>query len=159
MDGLIIARVLHVLAIVIWIGGVAMVTTVILPAIRKSSLGADWLRAFNAIERRFAWQARTAIIVVGASGFYMVGADNLWDRFRSAAFWWMHAMVGIWLLFAIGLFVVEPFIVHRRLERLAAANPARFFPRLQLVHWVLLALSLITIFGAVAGSHGFWFGA
>ena len=29
------ARVLHVLGVVLWIGGVAMVTTVLLPVIRK----------------------------------------------------------------------------------------------------------------------------
>jgi hypothetical protein len=35
MDDLAVARALHVAAIVIWIGGVAMVTTVLLPAIRR----------------------------------------------------------------------------------------------------------------------------
>jgi uncharacterized membrane protein len=35
MDDVLIARALHVLAVVIWIGGVAMVTTVVLPAVRQ----------------------------------------------------------------------------------------------------------------------------
>ena len=46
MDDLIIARALHVLAVVIWIGGVAMATTVVLPAVRRGDLGADRLRRF-----------------------------------------------------------------------------------------------------------------
>jgi uncharacterized membrane protein YgdD (TMEM256/DUF423 family) len=25
---------------------------------------------------------------------------DLWDRFQTATFWWMHAMVCLWLLFA-----------------------------------------------------------
>lgn len=154
MIDVIAARALHVLFVVIWIGGVWLVTTVALPAVRRGALGADRLRAFQAIERRFAWQARTAIVIVGATGFYMVARVDLWDRFRSAEFWWMHAMVGVWTLFVIGLFVVEPFILHRRLDRLAAADPDRFFAWLQRAHWVLLALSLVTIFGAVAGSQG-----
>jgi hypothetical protein len=33
MDGVVIARALHVLGVVIWIGGVAMVTMVVLPAV------------------------------------------------------------------------------------------------------------------------------
>ncbi len=33
MTGVIIARVLHVVAVVIWIGGVSMATTVIVPAV------------------------------------------------------------------------------------------------------------------------------
>lgn len=155
MDALIAARVLHVIAVVIWIGGVAMVTTVVLPAVRQGDLGADRLRAFQAVERRFVWQARTAILLVGATGFYMVATSDMWDRFLSVAFWWMHAMVGVWLVFLIGLFIVEPFLLHRRLERLAGADPSGFLHGLHRAHLVLLALSLITVLGAVAGSHGF----
>lgn len=154
MTDVIAARALHVLFVVIWIGGVWLVTTVALPAVRRGAFGADRLRAFQAIERRFAWHARTAIVIVGATGFYMAARADLWDRFRSARFWWMHAMVGLWVLFALALFVIEPFVLHRRLHRLAAADPDRFFARLQRAHWVLLALSLVTIFGAVAGSQG-----
>ena len=53
MDDVIIARALHILAVVIWIGGVSMATTVVLPAIRRGGLGEDRLRAFRAVERRF----------------------------------------------------------------------------------------------------------
>jgi len=112
------------------------------------------LAAFQAIERRFVWQARGAIIIVGATGFYMIWAADLWDPFANAAFWWMHAMVGVWTLFALGLFVVEPFVLDRRLTGWASSRPDRFFARLGHVHWVLLLLSLITLVGAVAGSHG-----
>ena len=112
------------------------------------------LGAFQAIERRFAWQARAAIIVVGVTGFYMAARLDLWDRFQSAQFWWMHAMVCLWLLFAFVLFVVEPFILRRHFHRSARRAPEAAVTRLYRAHWVLLALSLITIFGAVAGSQG-----
>jgi uncharacterized membrane protein len=154
MDRVVAARALHVLVVVLWIGGVSLVTTVVFPALRRGELGVDRFAVFQAIERRFAWQARAAIILVGASGFYMVARDDLWWRFRAAEFWWMHAMVIVWLLFSIGLFVVEPFILHHHLHKLASTQPDRFFARLQWTHWVLLALSLGTIFGAVAGSRG-----
>jgi uncharacterized membrane protein len=154
MDSLALARVLHVLAVVIWIGGVSMVTSALLPAVRRSELGADWLSAFQTIERRFVWQARAAIIVVGATGLYMIVQADLWDRFRSADYWWMHAMAALWALFAIGLFVIEPLFLDRRLRRWANERPNAAFALLARVHWVLLALGLITIFGAVAGSHG-----
>ena len=154
MNDVIVARALHVLAVVIWIGGVSMATTVALPAVRRGDLGPNWLLAFQAIERRFVWQARAAIIVVGLTGFYMMARLDLWNRFRSAEFWWMHAMVGLWLLFAFVLFVAEPFILHRRFHKLATTRPDIAFARLHRVHWVLLVLSLVTIFGAVAGSQG-----
>lgn len=35
MEGFVLARIVHILAIIFWIGGVAIVTTVLIPAIRK----------------------------------------------------------------------------------------------------------------------------
>ena len=117
MDDVVAARALHVMAVVIWIGGVSMATTVVLPAVQRGDLGQDRLQAFHAIERRFAWQARGAIVLVGLTGFYMTWRLDLWDRFRTAGFWWMHAMVCVWLLFALVLFIAEPFILHRHFHR------------------------------------------
>ena len=154
MDDVIIARALHVLAVVIWIGGVSMATTVMLPAVRRGALGNDRLRAFQAIEHRFAWQARTAIVVVGLTGFYMTWRLDLWDRFRTASFWWMHAMVCLWLLFTFVLFVAEPFILKRHFRKWATARPEVAFAWLHRAHGVLLVLSVVTILGAVAGSQG-----
>ena len=67
MDDVILGLVLHGLAVAIWIGGVSMVTTVVLPAIRRGRPGADRFGAFKAIERRFAWRARMAVIVAGGA--------------------------------------------------------------------------------------------
>jgi uncharacterized membrane protein len=154
VDDVVVARALHVLAVVIWIGGVSMATTVVLPAVRHGDLGADRLRAFQAIERRFVWQARTAIIIVGATGLYIVIRADLWERFGFAEFWWMHAMICVWALFAVGLFVVEPFLLGRHFHQWAVNQPDRTFAWLQGAHWFLLAISLFTIFAAVAGSQG-----
>ena len=154
MDDVVIARALHVLAVVIWIGGVAMVTMILLPAIRRGDLGPNRLQVFEAIERRFAWHARLATLIVGLTGFYMTDRLDLWGRFRSGEFWWMHAMVCLWLLFTLLLFVAEPLVLHRRFHARATAAPDAAFALLHRAHWLLLALSLITIFGAVAGSQG-----
>lgn len=157
MDDIILARALHVLAVVIWIGGVAMATTVVLPAVQRGDLGEDRLQAFQAIEHRFVWQAKTAAIVVGLTGLYLTWRLDLWGRFQVVAFWWMHAMVCVWLLFAFVLFVAEPFILHRHFRRWATEQPIIAFAWLHRVHWLLLSLSLVTIFGAVAGSQGWSF--
>lgn len=154
MDDVIIAWALHVLGVVIWIGGVAMVTMVVLPALRRGDLGTNRLQVFEAIERRFAWHARLATLIVGLTGFYVTLRLDLWDRFRSAGFWWMHAMVCLWLLFTLLLFVAEPLVLHRRFHARALAAPDAAFALLHRAHWLLLALSVITILGAVAGSQG-----
>ncbi len=154
MDDVIIARVIHVLAVVFWIGGVAMVTTVLLPAIRRLNPPAGRVALFEAIERRFAWQARLATALAGLSGLHMLYRLNLWDRFLSAQYWWMHAMVGVWALFTLMLFVAEPLFFHRWLIARARVAPESTFALIQRLHWVLLGLSVVTILGAVAGSHG-----
>jgi len=41
----------------------------------------------------------------------MIYRFDMWDRFRHAAYWWIDAMVAVWLLFIAMLFVVEPSMV------------------------------------------------
>lgn len=154
MNHAISACALHVIGVVLWIGGVAFVTTVLLPAVRRMKTPAERVAFFESVERRFAWQARGTTLLVGATGFYLVHAWNLWDRFGSASYWWMHAMVAIWTLFTVMLFIAEPFFLHRRILERAEREPEATFRRIERLHRVLLLLSLLTVFGAVAGSHG-----
>lgn len=154
MADLLIARALHVVAIILWIGGVGMVTTVLLPAIRAQFPPAERFAAFHAMERRFARQSRFTTVLAGASGFYMAARFEAWDRFRDASFWWMHAMVLTWLVFTLMLFVAEPLFLDRLLHRRAAVAPEATWRLVQWLHAGLLTLSLVTAAGAVAGSHG-----
>ena len=149
-----IALALHLLAVVVWIGGVGMVTTVILPIVRSRKTADDQIALFLAVERRFVWQARAAVLAVGLTGFFMVDRLALWPQLASPRFWWLCAMVALWLLFAFILFVAEPFFIGPRIEERAKAAPERTFARLQRMHWVLLALSAVVILAGIAGSHG-----
>jgi len=154
MNDVAIARVAHVLGVVLWIGGVAFVTTVLLPAIRRIKAPDQRILLFGRSERRFAWQAKVSTLLVGISGFYLTWVWDLWDRFRSIHYWWMHSMVLVWVIFSAMLFVAEPLFLHRWFLRSAERNPENTFRRIERMHWVLLSISLITVFGAVAGSHG-----
>ncbi|MBS0560288.1 MAG: hypothetical protein JSR21_09560 [Proteobacteria bacterium] len=149
-----IARALHVLAVVLWIGGVAMVTTVLLPEIRRMHVPAERFGVFHALERRFARQARWTVLLAGASGFYMTWRYDLWGRFVMAEFWWMHAMLATWTVFALMLFVIEPLFLDRALARWSATRPEAAWRAVETLHRILLALSLVAVAGAVAGSHG-----
>lgn len=154
IDDLALARVLHVLGVVIWIGGVWMATTVALPAVRRGLLGDDPVVAFHNFEARFVWQARTAVVIVGLSGFYMIERMDMWYRFAELHFWWMHAMVFVWSLFVLLLFIGEPLVLHRYFPAWARREPERAFATLHRVHVALLTLAIVTIIGAMAGSHG-----
>lgn len=150
-------RVLHVLGVVFWIGGVAMVTTVLLPATSRLKTAAERVAFFEKIERGFAVQSRVTTLITGASGFYLVYRFDLWQRFARAEYWWMHAMIAVWAVFTLVLFVLEPLFLHRWFIERAQRAPESTFRLVTRLHWVLLALSLITVAGAVAGSHGYLF--
>jgi len=91
------------------------------------------------------------VALAGASGFWMVYRADLWRRYADPHFWWMHAMLLVWLLFAIMLFVVEPLFLHRRMAN--SLSPAHF-GRIQRMHWLLLAFSVVAVVGAIGGSRG-----
>ena len=143
---------LHVVFVAHWIGGVAFVTLVALPLARASrrDVGKGWA-LFEAIESRFAAQVRFSIPLAGATGLWMAWRLDLWGLFANPRFWWMDAMVLLWALFMLIVFVIEPF-VHRRVAEMAARDPAALLVRLLRVHRFLLAAG-VTISAACAGAR------
>jgi hypothetical protein len=69
----------------------------------------------------------------------------------------MAAMVLVWALFTLMLFILEPLVLHRWFEQRARHDPAGTLTLIVRMHWLLLVVSLLTIAGAVAGSHGAFF--
>ncbi len=158
MEDYFLARALHVAAVVLWIGGVAFVTAVLLPAVRQFRDPAEQVAFFEKVEAAFGRQARVTTLVTGLSGIYLVHSLGAWDRFADPHFWWMHAMVLVWALFTLILFVLEPLWLHRWFRERAQRDPAGTLAMITRLHWLLLAASLITVAGAAAGSHGWRFG-
>ena len=156
MESITLGRVVHVIAVILWIGGVSMVTTVIIPAIKKMKSKEEQIESFEAIEGKFAAQAKITTLLTGLSGFYMLYEMNAWTRYLDYRFWWLHAMTLVWIVFTLILFVLEPFVLHEVFKKYALSNPEKTLRIMHKAHWILLILSLITTTGAVAGSHG-WF--
>lgn len=155
MDAITLARALHILGVVHWIGGVAMVTLVLLPGLTRHVAAEARLGLFEMIEGRFAAQARISTQIVGATGFYMTHRLDAWDRFlHPADFWWMHLMVAIWTVFTFVLFVAEPLFLHRWFHARALRDATGAFRIVQRMHIILLSLSLIAVGGAALGAHG-----
>jgi len=152
---IVLVRVVHVLSVVLWIGGVAFVTTVLIPAVRKLPSDAQRIELFEQLELRFALQARVTTVLAGASGIYLIHVMEAWSRYLDPAYWWIHLMTFVWLAFTIVLFVLEPLFLHRWFVAAAKRDSERAFRFLQIMHWALLTLSIVAIVGAVAGSRGY----
>ena len=157
MEYFTLARIIHVIAVILWIGGVSMVTTVLIPAIKKMKSKEERIATFEMIEGKFAIQAKITTLLTGLSGFYMLYALDGWNRYLDYKFWWIHAMTLVWILFTLILYVLEPLVLHKLFKKYANENPEKTFGIMHRLHWVLLIISLITTAGAVAGSHGWFF--
>ena len=90
MYDLAIARILHIIGVVLWIGGVAFVTTVLLPTVKQFKSKEERIDFFEKTEHRFGRQAKLTILLVGITGFYMATRYDMWDRFLNISYWWMY---------------------------------------------------------------------
>jgi uncharacterized membrane protein len=153
IDWLTVARAVHVVAIVHWIGGLLFVTLVILPSLLETE-ALRRLTLFDAIERRFATQARVSTLLVGLSGFYMLYSYELWGRIADPRYWWLDAMIGLWTIFTIMLFVAEPLFLHAWFDARARRDPDGAFRVALRGHRILSLVAVVTVLGAVGGAHG-----
>lgn len=153
-DGLTLARAVHVLSLVHWIGGVAVVTTIVLPLARRLGDAGTAIEFFESFERRFVRQVRFSIALAGLSGLYMLHVLHAWDRFRHLGFWWLHLMVAVWCVFALMVFVIEPLFLHRKFSEFAMQDAPRAFALATRLHVVVLTLSAIAITAGVLGANG-----
>lgn len=155
MDDVTIARAIHVVAVVHWIGGVIFVTTIVLPAVLAMAEPKRRLEMFEAVERRFSRQVRISVPLAGLSGAYMAERLDIWGRFVTPGGWWLMAMALVWLLFMAILFVIEP-LLHERFHRDAMCDPMGTFRLVQRAHWALGIAVVVVAAAAVAGAHGSW---
>lgn len=154
MADLSVAIFIHILGVVWWIGGLAFVSTILLPEIRKDPVNS--MQRFRAIEHRFAPQVRIALILVGASGGWMLYRLGLWRMMDQPAFWWLYAMIGLWTVFFLMLFILGPTgVLKRIMSGPMDSDVTRRVRRMHHLHIVLLIIALITIAGAAAGGHGY----
>ena len=50
---------------VLWVGGVGMVTTVVIPIVRRLPADANTVGMFEAMQKRFAWKAMLMVLMAG----------------------------------------------------------------------------------------------
>jgi uncharacterized membrane protein len=136
-DQFVLARVVHIVAIVLWIGGVAFVTTVLIPSLRALDGKENRLQLFERLEGRFALQAKVTTLLTGLSGLWMLDYLNAWSRYLDAQFWLLHLMTIIWFIFTLVLFVLEPLFLHTLFHRLAEKDSDVAFQKIQFMHIIL----------------------
>ncbi len=139
-------HIIHLLTVILWIGGLAFITILILPMVVRMPDALQKVLLFQRIEHRFAPMARYYVAIVGVSGFVMFFIMNLHLTFFTSPSLSLLFMMAVWLFWVIMLFGLEPVIIKKMLDRMAKSGEAmeieNVFLRMNRLHWVLLLLSL-----------------
>jgi uncharacterized membrane protein len=120
---------IHLLAAVVWIGGTAFLTLVLVPALREVELGArrsELLQATGVRFRSVGWIALGVLIGTGILVLMLRGVG--WADVASAAFWgsdFGRVLAAKLLLVAtiLAASVTHDFVVGPRATRLLRAEP------------------------------------
>ncbi|GAB4544813.1 MAG: hypothetical protein Fur0020_14040 [Thermodesulfovibrionia bacterium] len=150
----VIALIVHVLSIVIWIGGVAFVTMIVFPMIQRTQGSLEQVMMFQGIEHRFSRIAKWMIGLSGITGIYMLyERDFSFLITPSGIHVWL--MIIVWGFYASLIFFLEKLLFKRLFSKPSGEQleTREVFFRLQVFHWVVLILSLSAIAAGVWGGH------
>ncbi len=145
--------VIHVLGIVLWIGGVAFVTIIIFPMIMRMENSMEKVLFFQGVEHRFAKIAKACVVIVGITGFWILHTKGEWGFLFTINGIGPTLMLIVWAFYSfILLFEGRLFKIIFKGE--AQHDTAKIFLRMTVFHWIVLGLSLLTVFIGVFSGHG-----
>jgi len=145
--------VLHVIGVVVWIGGVAFVTIILFPMIHDMEDPMEKALLFQRVENRFAGIARVMIVMVGLTGLFNLYEKGLYHILSTPQGWWLHLMITVYTVYALLIFGLEKALFKRIFKDIKNMNADQVFFRMTVFHWVVLILSLLAVAGGVIGTY------
>jgi uncharacterized membrane protein len=143
---LVAALVIHVLSIVVWIGGVAFVTMVTFPMILRVDKSLEQVLMFQGVEHRFSKTAKVMVILAGLSGLYLI--------YEKGLSFGVYVMIFVWAFYASLLFGLEGLIFKKLFGKPSdEMDTKKVFNILQVFHWFVLALSFLAIAAGIYAGH------
>jgi uncharacterized membrane protein len=145
---------IHVIAVVLWIGGVSFVTVVVFPMIMRMDNSLEKVLFFQGTEHRFAKIAKTCVVVVGLTGGYLLHLTGEWKGLFTMVGIGPTIMLLVWSFYVLVL-LFERNIFKAMFKGEAQHDTQKVFVRLTVFHWVVMGLSMIAIgIGVYAGHSG-----
>lgn len=152
-------HIIHLLVVILWIGGLGFITILMLPMIIRMEDPLQKVLLFNRIEHKFAPLARVYNVIVGVSGFVMLYITGAYKGIFTTGGLPLLFMIAVWVFWAVMLFVLEPIVVRKMIERMQRSGEAMeietIFSRMNRLHIVLLILSLLAATAGAVFTHGF----
>lgn len=143
----------HVLGVVIWIGGVAFVTMIVFPMLTRMENSLEKVLFFQGVEHRFAGIAKVSLAVVGLTGGWLLYETGEWRMLFSMAGIGTTLMVVVWTFYLLVL-LFEAKIFGMLFKGKEGQDADRIFVLLSRFHWVVLGLSLLAVGVGVWAGHG-----
>ena len=128
--GLSVAYWLHMLATVAWIGGLAALAWLVLPAARKSMAAAEFSNFLNQLQKRFDPLAWFSLVILAGTGMLQMGANPNYEGFFTISNVWSGAIL-IKHLFFLGMTGISAYLTWgllpqmRQLALLRARDQAK----------------------------------
>jgi len=145
--------VIHVMGVVIWIGGVAFVTMTVFPMILRMESSFEKMIFFQGVEHRFARIAKACVVAVGITGFLLLNMMGGWNDLFSRAGIGPTVMLVVWTIYLL-ILLFEGRLFKLIFKGDAQKDTSKIFARLAAFHWVVLGLSLLAVGIGVWAGHG-----
>lgn len=150
-----IALTIHMLAVIIWVGGMFFAYMALRPAALATLEPSQRLPLWSASFKRFFPWVWAAIILLPATGYWMILSPSAFDGFANVGPY-VHAMQGIALIM-IAIFLHVFYAPYQRLNRAVdAADWAEAGKQLNQIRqsvFVNLVLGMITVIIATSGAY------
>ena len=143
----------HVIGVVVWIGGVAFVTMIVFPMLTRMEDSFEKVLFFQGIELRFARIAKSSVAVVGLTGGWLLYITGEWRTLLSMVGIGPTLMILVWSLYLFVL-LFEGRIFKMIFGDRSQQDTGKIFSLLSRFHWVVLGLSLLTVGVGVWAGHG-----
>jgi uncharacterized membrane protein len=84
---------LHMLATVVWIGGLAAMSLIVLPSARRTLDGAAYSQFLGKVQERLQWVGWMSLMVLGATGMFQMSANRNYNGFLAIDNPWATAIL------------------------------------------------------------------
>lgn len=151
-------HIVHLLTVILWIGGLAFVTMIVLPMAISTKDPLQKVLVFQRVEHRFAKIARAYNLITGISGFimmFLMGWQSVLFTRAGAA---LTFMLLVWVFWFVMLWGLEPIVIKKMLDNMAKSGTKMdidsVFRRLNKLHWFMVAISLAASAAGALVAHG-----
>jgi len=148
--GLLVA--IHVVGVVIWIGGVTFVTLIVFPMIMRMEGSLEKIIFFQGVEHRFAKIAKATVAIVGLTGLALVHLGGQWDLLFTAKGIGPTIMLIVWTLYVL-ILLGEAKLFKIIFKGEAQRDTKKIFWRLTVFHWFIMGISLLAVFVGALTAH------